>query len=160
MEIISEKVKYKFEQLHKVSARLNEALLLEFPSPETKADCCIQRFEFTTELFWRFLKVLLEFKGISVNASPVDVIREAKAAGILDADERWIALVRDRTLTSHTYDDAQAKVIYDRIRDTYANMFKVFIEHYERNYHYFRHGRRVATSYCCCIASRAGFPVR
>jgi len=77
-----EKVEYKFEQLRNAYVKLEEALALEFPTPSTKADAVIQRFEFTAELFWKFLKSLLEFKGAIVDAAPVDVIRAAKEAGI------------------------------------------------------------------------------
>ena len=125
-----EKVNYKFEQLQNAFARLEEALSLDFPTPATKADSVIQRFEFTSELFWKFLKTLLEFKGVIVIAAPVDVIRAAKAAGVLTSDDQWIALIRDRNITSHTYDDAQAMAIYDRIKNNYAIMFKQFIEEY------------------------------
>ena len=108
-------------------------MALEFPTPETKADSVIQRFEFTTELFWKFLKALLDFKGVTVNASPVDVLRAAKLAGLLAADDQWIALVHDRNLTSHTYDEAQAMAIYEKIGSTYAGMFKQFIEEYAKS---------------------------
>ena len=128
-----EKIDYKFGQLKSAALRLQEALALDFPTAETKSDAVIQRFEFTTELFWKFLKVLLEDKGVVVNAAPIDVIRAAKTASVLAADEQWIALVRDRNISSHTYDEAQAKVIYERVRDTYAEMFQQFIDGYENS---------------------------
>ena len=125
-----EKVEYKFKQLQNAFTRLEEALSLEFPTPSTKVDSVIQRFEFTTELFWKFLKALLEYKGVTVNAAPIDVIRAAKVAGVLPADDQWIALVRDRNITSHTYDDAQAMAIYERVKNIYTAMFKKFIGDY------------------------------
>jgi len=128
-----EKVNYKFEQFRKASDRLNEALVLEFPTPETKSDSVIQRFEFTTELFWKFLKELLEFRGHGVIPSPMEVIRTAKSANILKADDRWAELIQDRNITSHTYDDVQAMSIYVKIRDIYASMFKQFIGDYEKS---------------------------
>jgi nucleotidyltransferase substrate binding protein (TIGR01987 family) len=128
-----DKVNYKFEQLRNAFGKLEEALSLDFPTPETKADSVIQRFEFTTELFWKFLKALLEHKGVIANATPVDVIRAAKTAGILAADDQWIALIRDRNITGHTYDEAQAIAIYDRVKNTYVAMFKQFIESYAKS---------------------------
>jgi len=130
-----EKVDYKFRQLQSAYERLEEVASIKFPASEIGADSividsAIQRFEFTTELFWKFLKTLLEYKGIAVNATPVDVIRAAKTAGILTADDQWIALIRDRNITSHVYDDAQATVIYNKVKDTYVSMFKQFIEDY------------------------------
>ncbi len=128
-----EKINYKFSQLQQASRRLDEALALDFPTPDTKADSVIQRFEFTAELFWKFLKAVLDFKGVEVNAAPIDVVRAAKAVGFIAADETWIDLIRDRNLTSHTYDEAQAQEIYQRIRDRYAGMFREFIEQYGQN---------------------------
>lgn len=68
-----------------------------------------------------------------MSATPVDVIRSAKSAGILQVDDEWIALVRNRNITSHTYDDAQAMSIYIKIKDIYAPMFRKFIESHEKS---------------------------
>jgi nucleotidyltransferase substrate binding protein (TIGR01987 family) len=127
-----DKVNYKFEQLQNASTRLDEALSLEFPTPETKTDAVIQRFEFTTELFWKFLKALLEFHKVEASQFPIEVIRTAKEKGILPADDRWALLIRDRNLTSHTYDDAKASEIYNNIKNEYAAMFRNFINDYTR----------------------------
>ncbi len=130
-----EKLNYKFDQLKSASTRLDEALVFETSDQSIKADSVIQRFEFTTELFWKFLKALLEFKGQEVSSTPVDVVRAAKSSGILEADDEWIKLIRDRNLTSHIYDEAQAAAIYARIEGTYAAMFKEFVEAYEDSTH-------------------------
>jgi nucleotidyltransferase substrate binding protein (TIGR01987 family) len=129
-----EKVNYKFEQLRNASARLDEALARwhEEPGDLVVQDSVIQRFEFTTELFWKFLKILLESKGHEVVASPLEVIRVAKTAGILEASDKWAELIHDRNLTSHTYDDEQATEIFNKIKDEYAAMFRDFIENYAR----------------------------
>jgi nucleotidyltransferase substrate binding protein (TIGR01987 family) len=127
-----EKVNYKFEQLENASARLVEALKRwdSEPGDLVVQDSAIQRFEFTTELFWKFLKELLDFQGHAVTASPRDVIRVAKSAGVLPSDDRWIKLIEDRNLTSHTYNDEQASEIFNRIKEEYAEMFREFIKNY------------------------------
>ena len=127
-----EKVNYKFEQLQKASARLDEALAMELPNPLIKSDAVIQRFEFTTELFWKFLKELLKFHRVDFTSTPRDVIRTAKSSGFLSEDDRWVSLIEDRNITSHTYNDEQAMIIYNKIKDEYSGMFREFIEDYAR----------------------------
>ncbi|MCL2002253.1 nucleotidyltransferase substrate binding protein [Candidatus Saccharibacteria bacterium] len=125
-----EKVNYKFEQLRSASARLDEALLM--PDSAIKVDAVIQRFEFTTELFWKFLKELLESNKVEAGHFPLDVIRAAKERAILAADEKWADLIRDRNLTSHTYNEEKAQEIYSNIKDKHAAMFREFINDYNR----------------------------
>ncbi|MDR2524270.1 MAG: nucleotidyltransferase substrate binding protein [Candidatus Nomurabacteria bacterium] len=122
------KVEYKRQQLTRALGRLDEAIALEFPSPETKADSVIQRFEFSVELFWKYLRELLLEKGLEVNASPIDVMRVAKTAGYIKGGDEWIEMIRDRNLTSHIYDDAKAMEIYERIVAKYAPMMTKYVK--------------------------------
>ncbi|MBS1987932.1 nucleotidyltransferase substrate binding protein [Candidatus Dependentiae bacterium] len=78
-------------------------------------DASIQRFEFTIELFWKLLKRILEAKGVEVRY-PKDVLQEAYAGGLIDDDKMWLKMLRDRNLTSHTYDENLADEIYAHIK--------------------------------------------
>lgn len=84
-------------------------------------DATIQRFEFTIELFWLFLKVLLESKGVEVQY-PKDVLNAAYKGHLIDDEDLWISMLKDRNLTSHTYDEKIADVIYEHIK-TYVPIF-------------------------------------
>lgn len=109
----------RFEQrrrlFHQALQRLREALAM--PYSEVVRDGVIQRFEFTFELLWKTLQVYLHHLGYEAN-SPRRVLREAFEAGIIPSDSEgdgWMAMLDDRNLTSHTYDEALAEAIYQRI---------------------------------------------
>ncbi|MBS1986456.1 nucleotidyltransferase substrate binding protein [Candidatus Dependentiae bacterium] len=84
-------------------------------------DATIQRFEFSIELFWKLLKLLLASKGVEV-AYPKDVLREAFAGKLIDNERVWLAILRDRNLTSHTYNQELAETIYTNIKTYYPVM--------------------------------------
>ncbi|MBX6423899.1 nucleotidyltransferase substrate binding protein [Thermosulfurimonas sp. F29] len=68
------------ERLKEAASRLEEAL------PRVKDDLdrdgVIQRFEFTFELFWKTLKFILEYQGISCT-SPRQCLKEAFKMGLI-----------------------------------------------------------------------------
>jgi nucleotidyltransferase substrate binding protein (TIGR01987 family) len=84
----------------------------------TNVDATIQRFEFSIELFWKFLKRILASKGIVVQY-PKDVLREAYAGGLIDNESLWLSMLHDRNLSSHTYNQDLALEIYARIKTYY-----------------------------------------
>ena len=92
--------------------RLKEALHAE-EGPLTK-DAAIQRFEFSFELAWKALQKELRKRGID-RASPREVLRAAWSEGLLTDEGAWIAMLEDRNLTSHTYDEALAKAVFARL---------------------------------------------
>ena len=78
----------------------------------------IQRFEFCFEILWKCGRdYLLTEEGLDA-ASPKKVIRFLREAGVLDEEEteRALAMVDDRNLTVHTYDEALAAEMIARIR--------------------------------------------
>lgn len=104
------------EKLERALARLEEALA-EDPSAPLVIDGTIQRFEFVFELCWKAMRAVLADQGIET-ASPRGTIRAAYAAGLIDDEAAWLALLQARDETSHTYDEAQARQVYARIRDS------------------------------------------
>ena len=93
--------------------RLEEALA-EPPSPLVR-DACIQRFEFSFELGWKAIKESLKQQGLECQ-SPKSCLREAFRQGWIDDENAGIVLLDDRNLTSHTYDEELAEVIYKRLQ--------------------------------------------
>ena len=96
--------------------------LVTAPGDEVVRDATIQRFEFTFEAMWKALKLYLDNEGLQA-VSPRDVLRQAFAAGLVpdqgEADQ-WMAMLDDRSLTSHVYREALAREIYGRIVATHA----------------------------------------
>ena len=53
---------------------------------------------------------------------------EAKAYGLIDDEQAWIALLNARDQTSHLYDDATAQEIYSQIESEFVSLFDKLIE--------------------------------
>lgn len=82
-------------------------------TPEYKAfrDACIQRFEFCVELSW---KISMRLLGSQVAAAK-PAIREMGRNNLIDEVSPWMDFIDARNETSHSYDEAIAKKVYDRV---------------------------------------------
>lgn len=89
-------------------------------------DAAIQRFEFTSELSWKCIQKFLREQGI-ICRSPKECLREAFKFGLVEDDERWISILQDRNLTTHTYDEKVAEDVYDRLPGYLEIFQKLFI---------------------------------
>lgn len=110
------------KQFIKALFRLKEVLTLK--KDAIIRDAAIQRFEFTFDLSWKLLKVILEEnKGILVS-SPKDTFRQAYKAALIQYDELWLEMTDMRNITSHTYNETIADKIYKKL----PNYLKAFEE--------------------------------
>ena len=109
------------EEYSKALRRLQDGLAVDPASNSLALDGVIQRFEFTFELGWKLLKALLIHEGIQC-ASPRSCIKESFRSGILADGDSWIQMLEDRNQTSHIYDEAEAKVIYKKIKENYLRL--------------------------------------
>lgn len=96
--------------------RLDEALAEPESASKLVIDGTIQRFEFAIELCWKAMKRQLGAEGIAT-ATPKETLRRAFQAGWLDDETLWLDMLLDRNRTTHLYDEAMARLIYQRIRD-------------------------------------------
>jgi nucleotidyltransferase substrate binding protein (TIGR01987 family) len=80
-------------------------------------DAAIQRFEFCVELAWKSLAKVLERDHAIMVASPKSAVQAAYQVGMIDDEPAWVAMLRDRNLTSHTYREALAREIHQRLPD-------------------------------------------
>ena len=82
----------------------------------------IQAFEFTHELSWLLLKDYLADQGLSGISGSRDAVREAVLRGLVSAgtETTWMAMIRSRNLTSHTYNPELAREIAGLIERDYA----------------------------------------
>ncbi len=86
-------------------------------------DAAIQRFEYTFEALWKAGKAFLrEIEGLEIG-SPKGVIRGFLQVGLFTEEQTALALamVDDRNMTSHTYNEGLAEQIYDQL-DNYAEL--------------------------------------
>lgn len=116
------KIDLAFSKLEKALLALEIAAFKPMQDDKMNVDATIQRFEFTIELFWKLLKSILEEKGIEVQY-PKDVLREAYKGHLINDELLWLSILKDRNLTSHTYDDKLANEVYIRIQK-YVPLFR------------------------------------
>lgn len=104
--------------------RLGEALTQD-PDNPLLIDAVIQRFEFCFELTWKTLKrALLLVHGFDA-VSPRMSLQKAFAVGWLEGESPWLDMLGDRNLTAHTYKEALAGEIFQRIPRYHAAMVKL-----------------------------------
>lgn len=123
----------KLTSFEKAISRLKEAIAEYTQTGSTVArDGVIQRFEFTCELSWKVTREFLLDQGYTEINSPKSTMRQAFSFGLIQDDGQWLALLGDRNLTSHLYDEAAAGQIYARIADSYVLCFEQLLEQLKR----------------------------
>lgn len=82
----------------------------------------IQAFEFTHELSWQLLKDFLVDQGVSGISGSRDAVREVVVRDLLSpgSEAVWMAMIRSRNLTSHTYNPSLVHEIAVLIVETYG----------------------------------------
>lgn len=94
----------------------------------------IQSFEYTHELAWKTQKDFLESRGVKALFGSRDVVREAFNLGLIANGDAWLEMIKDRNLTSHTYNEETTQKIISHIVQDYYTEFKRLIEKLE-HYH-------------------------
>lgn len=114
------KLENKYTAFATALERLKEAIdLYQKQENPVLLDGTIQRFEFCVELGWKLLKEYLEFEKLREFNSPRSTIKECFSIGLIEDAEKWLDMLDDRNLTSHTYDEEIAKGIYRNIITKY-----------------------------------------
>jgi nucleotidyltransferase substrate binding protein (TIGR01987 family) len=111
-----ERVKRRLEMAERALATLAEVVAIEKPSA-IERDAAIQRFEYTVEACWKAAQaVLSERYGVAL-ASPKPVVRACAQNSLLteEAARAALAMMDDRNLTSHTYNEEVAAAIHSRL---------------------------------------------
>ena len=122
-------IQLKQEQTQRVLASLEE-LVSKYSENQTDVilrDALIQRFEYSTETFWKYLKAYLQTEhNLSAN-SPREVIRTGLTAKLYSEEisKELLQMLDDRNLTSHTYVEELAESIAGRIPAYSKNMENV-----------------------------------
>ena len=96
---------------------------------KTTRDSSIQRFEYTIESFWKFLKIYLQYKlGVFPKLEgSKGILREAMNAKLITNEEFEILVegVADRNLTSHIYKEEIAELLVGHLPQYYATMIAI-----------------------------------
>ena len=94
----------------------------------------IQAFEFTHELSWLLIRDFLVDQGVAGISGSRDAVREAVVRQLLPEGEEsvWMAMIRSRNLTTHTYNPDVAREIAELIVDRYGPVFEQFVDLMQR----------------------------
>ena len=72
----------------------------------------IQAFEYNHELAWNLLKdYLAEYGGLVNLIGSRDTTREVFKRGLIDDGEQWMEMIKNRNLSSHSYNERYGKRI-------------------------------------------------
>ena len=114
----------RLENYGRALATLQRAVAIaqERDLSELEEQGLIQAFEFSHELSWLLLKDFLADQGVSGISGSRDAVREAVVRELLPpgSEATWMAMIRSRNLTSHTYNPALAREIAKLIIENYA----------------------------------------
>jgi nucleotidyltransferase substrate binding protein (TIGR01987 family) len=127
-----ERLKERLQTAARALATLDPLARLASPT-DVERDAAIQRFEYSFEVLWKAGQRYLSVAEGLDTASPKQVVRLALSAGLLDEGEAHQALqmVDDRNLTSHTYNEELAKLIFSRL-GAYAGLMTAWLERMQR----------------------------
>jgi nucleotidyltransferase substrate binding protein (TIGR01987 family) len=118
----------RFQNFKKAFGQLSKAAALaqERELSELERQGLIQAFEFTHELAWNTLKDFLEAHGAANLYGSKDATREAFATGLIENGEAWMAMIKSRNQTTHTYNEETAAEIGASITSSYLAEFERF----------------------------------
>lgn len=116
---MSEDIRWKqrFDNFRKALQTLTAAVALagERELSALEEQGVIQSFEFTHELAWNVLKDYLEYQGVMDIVGSRGAAREAFRNGLIADGDTWMTMIKDRNLSSHTYDLETARAIIARV---------------------------------------------
>jgi nucleotidyltransferase substrate binding protein (TIGR01987 family) len=120
----NERVKSSVRNFRLALASLEEFLAEPVRTNRDRAGI-IQAFEFTYELAWKTFQKLTQDEGLHA-PSPRQAFASALQLCLIppEAESVWIAMMRDRNLTSHTYHEGLATEIVQRVQSTYCPALK------------------------------------
>lgn len=120
-----EKLKLRAESATKALKTLKE--INEESYSTIVRDASIKRFEYSFDIFWKFIKDYLRVREGIECASPKSCFREAFKVGILSEEEtvKTLEMTDDRNLSTHTYDEEAVEAIYHQTRDYWELMDRV-----------------------------------
>lgn len=102
-----------------------EQSLAEDVGDRRSRDSVILNFMLTYETAWKALKAALAEQGIEA-AYPKEVFRQAFRAGWLPSEAAWLAMIEDRNLIAHTYNERTAEQVRQHVDDAVSSLRGAF----------------------------------
>jgi len=124
----------RLSNFSKALAQLESAVNLSSQRPlsQLEKQGLIQAFEFTHELAWNLLKDYFTYQGTSNITGSRDASREAFNKQLINDGEGWMEMIKSRNQSSHTYNQATADEIAQKIIERYYPLFRQLEEKMEQ----------------------------
>lgn len=118
----------RFNNYQRALQTLTDAVTLaaQRPLSELERQGLIQAFEFTHELAWNVMKDYFVYQGNPSITGSRDAVRESFSKGLIEDGEGWMAMIKSRNLSSHTYNPEIAEQIARQIITLYHPLFVAF----------------------------------
>lgn len=116
-----------YETFLKAYQKLSEFVETDNGTEKDRA-AIIHAFEYTFELWWKFLQRYFEDCETVSEHGPGATIRNAFQFGILEEGQPYMDMLRDRNLIAHTYKEDISKEIHQRIISEHIETLEDFIE--------------------------------
>lgn len=118
----------RFENYKKALAKLGEAVQLDSVRKlsELEKQGTIQAFEYTHELAWKVMQDFFIYQGNSEIRGSRDATRQAFSANLITDGDHWMEMIKNRNLTSHTYNEQISEEIYKNIISDFYPLFVAF----------------------------------
>lgn len=129
-----EKLNKRKESLQKILKSLSISLDFVEEQKDTALyeplrDSAIQRFEYTIDQTWKFLKLIIQEKeGVDVtSAGPNSILQISFEYNLISSPEKHILqkALADRNLTSHTYHEEIAEEVLASLREYQEAIAKI-----------------------------------
>jgi nucleotidyltransferase substrate binding protein (TIGR01987 family) len=121
--------KQRFSNFQKAFRQFEKAIHLynERDLSNLEKQGLVQAFEYTHELAWKTLKDFLEYQGDNEVLGSRDATRKAFQMGLLEDGTAWMGMIKNRNLSTHTYNEETVNEIVTEIADSYYDNFKNLI---------------------------------
>ncbi len=119
--IIKQEFESKFKHLENAINSLKKAIIFsqkyqDFEDFSIIRDSNIQRFEYSFEISWKFMKYILEkFDSEIETRSPRQVLKTAFRIWYIDNLNKWFEMIEYRNKTSHEYEEDIADDLFEKI---------------------------------------------
>ncbi len=112
---------FRSETIHEKAYRLLERTVHMEKLSEAERGGLIQFFEMTFEMAWKLMKDYMEAQGL-ITKSPREAIKMAIQYDLIRNPHDWMDALDDRNLTVHTYDEATALEVEQKIKKVYFKL--------------------------------------
>ena len=99
---------------------------------EKDRSAIINAYQYTFELFWKTLQKYMQQQEMLDELGPSSVIRTAFQYQIIDNGSKYMEMLKDRNLITHTYKEDVAEDIYLNIKNEYIEILENFIENFDK----------------------------